>query len=41
MMPSIQISELLTYSNPIIIDIRSSQSYNNNHIDGAINIPYQ
>lgn len=41
MMPSIQISELLTYNNPIIIDIRNNQSYNNNHIDGAINIPYQ
>lgn len=24
-----------------IIDIRSSQSYNNNHIPGAINIPYE
>jgi len=41
MIPSIQIEELLTYNNPIIIDIRSNQSYNNNHIDGAINIPYQ
>ena len=41
MIPNIQISELLTYNSPIIIDIRSNQSYNNNHIDGAINIPYQ
>jgi rhodanese-related sulfurtransferase len=41
MMPSIQISELLTYNNPIIVDIRNKQNYNNNHIDGAINIPYQ
>lgn len=24
-----------------IIDIRSNQSYNNNHIPGAINIPYE
>lgn len=23
-----------------IIDLRSEQSYNNNHIDGAINIPF-
>lgn len=41
MIPSIQISELLTYNNPVIIDIRSNQSYNNNHIDNSINIPYQ
>lgn len=24
-----------------IIDIRSNQSYNNNHIPGAINVPYE
>lgn len=41
MIPSIQVSELLSMSNPIIIDIRNSQNYNNNHIDGAINIPSQ
>lgn len=41
MIPSIQINELLALSNPIIIDIRSSQNYNNNHIDGAINIHSQ
>lgn len=41
MIPSIQINELLALANPIIIDIRSSQNYNNNHIEGAINIPSQ
>lgn len=41
MEPSIEITELLTYNNANIIDIRNEQSYNNNHIDNAINIPYQ
>ena len=41
MIPNIHINELLTYNNPVIIDIRSNQSYNNNHIDGSINIPYE
>lgn len=41
MIPNIQIKDLLELNNPNIIDIRSYQSYNNNHIDGAINIPSQ
>ena len=39
-MKNIRIEELLKKINPIIIDIRNEQSYNNRHIDGAINIPY-
>lgn len=42
MMSSISITELknkIGYIN--IIDIRSSQSYNNNHIPSAINIPME
>lgn len=42
MISSISIEDLLKLiPNINIIDIRSSQSYNNNHIDGAINIPYE
>lgn len=41
MIASITIDELLKYNSLHIIDIRSEQSYNNNHIDGAINIPYE
>ena len=37
---SISVKELLHLNNPIIIDIRSLENYNNNHIPGAINIPY-
>ncbi len=29
------------YHNVNIIDIRSNEKYNSNHIDGSINIPYQ
>ena len=39
-MLSIKIDDLLKIQNPNIIDIRSEQSYNNNHIPGSINIPY-
>lgn len=41
MIPNISIEELLTYNNANIIDIRTIQNYNNNHIEGAINIPYE
>ena len=42
MISSISISDLLKMDSQIhIIDIRSEQSYNNNHITGAINIPYE
>lgn len=37
---NISVSELLSLNNPNIIDIRPTQNYNNNHIPGAINIPY-
>lgn len=37
----ITISELLSLNNPNIIDIRSIENYNNNHIPGAKNILYQ
>ena len=38
---SISIDEFLKLSNINIIDIRSIQAFNNNHIPGSINIPYQ
>lgn len=37
---NIDLEELLKSKNLNIIDLRSNQSYNNNHIPGAINIPY-
>ena len=37
---NISIKELLKKNNVNIIDIRSIEKYNDNHIDGAINIPY-
>lgn len=37
---NITIEELLKLSNINIIDLRSNQSYNNNHIKGSINIPH-
>lgn len=39
MVMNISIKELLTKSNINIIDIRSVEKYNDNHIEGAINIP--
>ena len=39
MIESISISDLKKLSNIDIIDIRSIQKYNNNHIKNAINIP--
>ena len=38
---SISIDNLLKLNNSNIIDIRNEQSYNNNHIPGAKNIPYE
>lgn len=38
MIKSISISELMKLSNINIIDIRSIEKYNNNHINGSINI---
>lgn len=38
MLESISVSELNNKIN--IIDIRSIERYNNNHIEGAINIPF-
>jgi rhodanese-related sulfurtransferase len=39
MLESISVSELYNKSN--IIDIRSIEKYNNNHIEGSINIPFE
>lgn len=36
----ISIEEVLSYINPIIVDIRSLYEYNEGHIKGAISIPY-
>jgi len=41
MINSISIKELLKKEDAFIIDIRSGQSYNNNHIPNSINIPSQ
>lgn len=41
MISSISIEELLNKKDINIIDIRSIQSYNNNHIENAINIPFE
>ena len=39
-MNNITIDDFLKLSNLNIIDIRNEQSYNNNHIPGSINVPY-
>lgn len=36
----ISVNELLRLNNPNIIDIRSNQKYNDNHIPGSVNISY-
>ena len=41
MIPSISIKDLLKNKNANIIDIRSIENYNNNHINNAINIPFE
>lgn len=41
MIESISISELKNLNNINIIDIRSIEKYNNNHIMNAINIPFE
>ena len=41
MIPVIQMTDFLKLKDIAIIDIRSSRSYNNNHIEGSINIPYE
>jgi rhodanese-related sulfurtransferase len=41
MISSISVQDLMNCQNINIIDVRSEQNYNNNHIPGAINIPYE
>ena len=41
MIPSISVKDLLKNKSANIIDIRSIESYNNNHIPNAINIPFE
>lgn len=41
MISNITVKDLLNFTGLNIIDIRSEQSYNNNHIPGSINIPYE
>lgn len=41
MIPSISIKDLLKNNNVNIVDIRSIENYNNNHIPNAINIPFE
>ena len=40
-MNSISVLDLKNIKDPIIIDIRDSQKYNDNHINGARNIVYE
>ena len=40
MISSITVSDLLNFSGLNIIDVRTEQSYNNNHIPGAVNVPF-
>lgn len=35
-----QFHDLLTYSNPIILDVRTQYEYDEGHIEGAILIPH-
>ena len=39
-MMEISFDELFKLVNPIIIDIRSLEKYNDNHVPGAVNIDY-
>ena len=41
MMPNISIEEILQMKPTNIIDIRSNEKYNNNHMENAINIPFE
>jgi len=41
MIPNININELLNMKNINIIDIRSKEKYNDNHIPESINIPQE
>lgn len=41
MLSSITVEEFLKIPNPSIIDIRSIENYNNNHIPNSINIPFE
>lgn len=41
MIQSINVSEIEYLKNPNIIDIRSIEKYNNNHIPNSINIPLE
>lgn len=41
MCTSITMEEFLKLSSINIIDLRSNQSYNNNHIPNAVNIPFE
>ncbi len=41
MISSISVKEMLKINPSNIIDIRNIQSYNNNHIQNAINVPFE
>ena len=41
MFENISVNELKELNNPIIIDIRNIEKYNNNHIMNSINIPME
>jgi rhodanese-related sulfurtransferase len=41
MISSITIQDLMNCHGINLIDLRNEQSFNNNHIPGAINIPYE
>ncbi len=41
MIPNISIEDFMKLSNPNVIDLRSVENYNNNHIPNARNIPFE
>ena len=41
MVPNISVKDLLSNNCKNIIDIRSIENYNNNHIPNSINIPFE
>ena len=41
MIPNISIADFMKLENPKVIDLRSIQNYNNHHIPGAKNIPFE
>lgn len=41
MIPNISVTDFMKLSNPNVIDLRTIENYNNNHIPNAKNIPFE